>query len=99
MSLFPYEDVLTKEIETWSGFADKLPSDDDRVIFAKLLNDCYRYAAAINSQEHPFPAESVIIALLLSQHKIISYLKSIILSKKIATISVRLDENNDRLVS
>jgi hypothetical protein len=24
MSLFPYEDVLTKEIEAWSGFADKL---------------------------------------------------------------------------
>jgi hypothetical protein len=83
MSLFPYEDVLTKEIEAWSCFADKLPSDDDRVLFAKLLNDCYQYAAAINSQEHPFPAESVIIALLLSQHKIINYLKSIILSKPI----------------
>jgi hypothetical protein len=85
MSLFPYDDILTKEIEAWSGFTDKLPSDDHRVIFAKLLNDCYRYAAAINSQEHPFPAESVIIALLLSQHKIISYLKSIILSEPICT--------------
>jgi hypothetical protein len=86
MSLFPYEDVLTQEIEAWRSFADKLPSDDDRAIFTKLLNDCYRYAAAINSQEHPFPAESVIIALLLSQHKVISYLKSIIVSKPISTI-------------
>ncbi len=38
MSLFPYEDVLTKEIEAWKDFADKLPSDNDRVIFIKLLN-------------------------------------------------------------
>jgi hypothetical protein len=85
MSLFPYEDILTKEIEAWSSFADKLPSDDDRVIFAKLLNDYYRYATAINSQEHPFPAKSVIIALLLSQYKIISYLKSIVPSEPICT--------------
>jgi hypothetical protein len=85
MSLFPYEDVLTKEIEAWKDFADKLPSDNDRVIFIKLLNNCYKYAVAINSQEHPFPAETVIMALLLSQHKIISHLKSIILFKHIGT--------------
>jgi hypothetical protein len=85
MSLFPYKDVLTKEIEAWKDFADKLPSDNDRVIFIKLLNDCYKYAVAINSQEHPFPAETVIMASLLSQHKIISHLKSIILFKHIST--------------
>jgi hypothetical protein len=76
MSLFPYEDILAKEIEAWRGFADKLPSDYDRVILSKLLSDCYKYAVAINNQAHPFPAESVIMALLLSQHKLISYLKS-----------------------
>jgi hypothetical protein len=31
MSLFPDEDVLTKEIETWRGFIDKLQSDEDKV--------------------------------------------------------------------
>lgn len=50
MSLFPHEDVLTKEIETWRGFIDKLPSDDDKLVFKKLLNDCYKYSVAINSQ-------------------------------------------------
>lgn len=80
MSLFPDEDVLTKEIETWRGFIDKLPSDENKVVFAKLLNDCYKYSVAMNSQAqvHPFPTESLILALLLSQHKLITHLKSTI---------------------
>ncbi|MGA7368643.1 MAG: hypothetical protein WBX01_05890 [Nitrososphaeraceae archaeon] len=41
MSLFPEEDVLTKEIESWRGFTEKLPSDDDKVVMTKLLNSCY----------------------------------------------------------
>jgi hypothetical protein len=32
MSLFPYEDVLTKEIESWKGFADGLHTDEDRKV-------------------------------------------------------------------
>ena len=84
MSLFPDEDILTREIESWRGFIDKLPSDEDKIVFAKLLDDCYKYSLAINSQaqEHPFPAESLIPALLLSQHKLIDHLKSMIKFKQ-----------------
>ena len=84
MSLFPDEDILTREIESWRGFIEKLPSDEDKVVFAKLLDDCYKYSVAINNQaqEHPFPAESLILALLLTQHKLIIHLKSMIKSKK-----------------
>ena len=78
MSLFPDEDVLTREIETWRGFIEKLPSYEDKAIMTKLFDDCYKYAVAINSHDHPFPAEPVIMALLLSQHKLINQLKSII---------------------
>jgi hypothetical protein len=69
MGLFPDEDVLTKEIETWRGFIDKLPTDEDKVVLAKLLNDCYKYSVAINihAQIHLFP-ESLIMAFL-AQHK------------------------------
>jgi hypothetical protein len=87
MSLFPNEDTLTKEIESWKGFTDNLPSDYDKVVFTKLLNECHKYSVAINNQAHPFPAESLIIALLLSQHKVISYLKSIIPYKRIGATS------------
>ena len=65
MSLFPYEDVLTKEIESWKGFADRLPAEEDRKVFMPLLNNCY------NAKGRPFPTESVIMALLFSQHKLI----------------------------
>jgi hypothetical protein len=61
MNLFPGEDILTKEIETWCGFIEKLPSEDDKSIMTKLLNDCYQYAVAINSHDHPFSTEPVII--------------------------------------
>ena len=32
LTLFPNEDILTKEIQAWSGFADAL-REEDRVLF------------------------------------------------------------------
>ena len=75
MSLFPDEDVLTKEIESCKGFADGLSAEEDRRVFMKMLNDCYKYAKAINSRGQPFPAEPVIMSLLFSQHKVIEWLQ------------------------
>jgi hypothetical protein len=49
MSLFPDEDVLTKEIESWKGFAESLRSEEDTNIFLTMLNDCQKYALAINA--------------------------------------------------
>ena len=74
MSLFPKEDVLTKEIASWKSFVDSLSSKEDRELFEKMLNDCYKYAAAINAKGQPFPAEPLITALLLSQHKMMDWL-------------------------
>ena len=74
MSLFPNEDILTKEIESWKSFGDSLSSKEDRELFEKMLNDCYKYAAAINAKGQPFPTEPLIMALLLSQHKMIDWL-------------------------
>ena len=73
MSLLPNEDILTKEIESWKGFADSL-REDDRILFMKMLDDCYTDASAITAKGEPFPSESLIMALLLSQHKIIEWL-------------------------
>jgi hypothetical protein len=73
LSLFPNENILTKEIESWKGFADSLHADT-REVFMHMLNDCHKYAAAINAKGQPFPAEPLIMALLLSQHKMIDWL-------------------------
>jgi hypothetical protein len=54
MSLFPYEDILTKEIESWKGFADRLPTEGDRKVFMEMLNSCHKYAKAINAKGRRF---------------------------------------------
>ena len=75
MSLFPNEDTLTKEeIESCKSFVDNLSSEEDRELFEKMLNDYYNYAAVINATGEPFPTEPLIMALLLSQHKMIDWL-------------------------
>ena len=80
MSLFPEEDIPTKEIESWRGFADSLKSEEDKKLFLKMLNDCQRYALAINAKETPFPTEPLIMALLLTQHKMIGWLSKQVLN-------------------
>ena len=76
LSLFPQNDILTKGIESWTGFADSLPAEEDRNRFKKMLNECYKYSVAINDKGEPFPAEPLIMALLLLQQKMIDWLIS-----------------------
>jgi hypothetical protein len=40
MSLFPNEDILTKEIESWRSFAANLNSEDYKEVFNKMLCEC-----------------------------------------------------------
>jgi hypothetical protein len=97
MSLFPNEDVLTKEIETWRGFIEKLPEDEDKAVLTELLDSCYKYSLAMNehAQEHPFPSESLIMTLLLTQHKVITRLKSIIESKQTDNRPIHLGQQQN----
>jgi hypothetical protein len=68
MSLFPNQDVTTKEIQSWKAFADSLNSQEYKELFNKMLNDCHRYAAAIDAKgKEQFPTEPLVMALLLSQ--------------------------------
>jgi hypothetical protein len=55
------DDSLRKEIESWkNGFAYALRADD-----------CNKYANAINAKGELFATESLFIALLLEQQKMI----------------------------
>jgi hypothetical protein len=74
LSLFPNEDILTKEIQSWTAFVNSLSSSEDRELFEQMLNNYYKYAAAINAKGEPFPAEPLLMTLLLSQHKMIDWL-------------------------
>ncbi|HYT43731.1 MAG TPA: hypothetical protein VEP90_15435 [Methylomirabilota bacterium] len=75
MSLLPNQDILSKEIESWKGFADSMPADEDRTTFTKMLNECYKYVKAINAKAQPFPADRLIMTLLFSQHEVIQWLE------------------------
>ena len=39
-----------------------------------MLNNCQKYALAINAKETPFPTEPMIMAPLLTQHEMIGWL-------------------------
>ena len=75
MSLFPQENVLTKEIESWRVFADGLKSEEDKKLFLEMLDKCQKYSVAVNAMGKPFPTEPLIMALLLEQHKMINWLE------------------------
>lgn len=62
-----------EELQGWQGFLDALRADD-RVMFRRMLTDLQKYADVIGRQENP--AETLIIAILLQQYKMIKWLES-----------------------
>jgi hypothetical protein len=45
MSLFPEENILTKEIESRRFFADGLKSEEDKKLFLEMLEKCEKYSS------------------------------------------------------
>jgi hypothetical protein len=45
-----------------------------------MLNDYYKYAPTINTKIQPFPTEPLIMALLSSQHKMIDWLMTLLIT-------------------
>ncbi len=67
------EDIFAKEIESWKGFGDALRGED-RELFNKMLADCKKYSEAVNAKGEPFPTESLLMAMVFSQHMLIGRL-------------------------
>jgi hypothetical protein len=78
-SLFSNKDILMSELELWNDFANNLTQQQDKEMFNKLVRDYSRYVdvLASNDNDHSFPSEPLITALIISQQKkIISWLIS-----------------------
>jgi len=73
MILFPNEDILARELESWRGFADAL-REEDRTLFLRMLDECYQFIDSINSKGEYFSTESLLMSLVFVQHKIINWL-------------------------
>jgi hypothetical protein len=48
------------------GFSDSLETEEDRNLFKKMLNECYKYSVAMNAKGRPFPTG--MIDWLISQN-------------------------------
>lgn len=73
LSLFPDDDLLAKEIESWKIFGENL-REKDRVMFAKMIRDCYKYIRAINAKGQSYSTESLLMSLIISQQQMIEFL-------------------------
>ncbi len=67
-NLFPYDDIITKEIETWKSYGDCLRKQD-RELFYEMLNSCYKYSSAINLKGKENSTESLFMTLIFEQYK------------------------------
>jgi hypothetical protein len=79
------ENMLTKEIESWSKFEYAL-REEDRILFTKMLNECQKeeYSKAFKSKGEYNSAESLFMVLIFEQQKMISNLIN-----KLSTYKVR----------
>ena len=67
-NLFPYDNIITKEIDSWKNYADCLRKQD-RELFYKMLNRCYKYSPAITVQGKEYSTTSALMSILLEHHK------------------------------
>lgn len=67
-SLFPYQDILIKEIETWKSYANCLIKKD-RELFEQMLTSCYKYSSSINAKGEDYSTESLLMSILFEQYK------------------------------
>ena len=67
------ENIITKEIESWKGFEYAL-KEENRILFNKMLSECGKnndYVRAVSSKGESFSAESLFMALIFQQQKMI----------------------------
>ena len=69
------KNILCKEIESWSNFEYAL-REEDSILLKKMLNECQKeeYSKAFNSKDEYNSAESLFMALVFQQQKMISNL-------------------------
>ncbi len=76
MDVRPDDNILANEIESWKGFEYAL-RQPNATLFNKMLTECLEneeYAAAFKTKGPQDSAESLLIALIFQQQKMISKL-------------------------
>jgi hypothetical protein len=72
------KDILDKEIESWENHFGYALRKENRILFNKMLSDCLTdeklYHNAVNSKGENYTTESLFMALIFQQQKMISQL-------------------------
>jgi hypothetical protein len=76
------KDTFTTEIESWDSYEYALRKEDAEY-FHQMLEECKKYSDAINTKGGLLPTETMLMALMLIQHKMIKKLLSIIESERL----------------
>ncbi|HJT86097.1 MAG TPA: hypothetical protein VJ697_16580 [Nitrososphaeraceae archaeon] len=71
-NLFPYDDIVTKEIESWKNYADCLRKQD-KELFYGVINRCYKYSSAITAKGTKYSTTSMLVSILIEYNKHLSY--------------------------
>jgi hypothetical protein len=69
------ENIIAKEIGSWSNFEYSL-REEDRILFGKMLNEYQKeeYSKSFDAKSEYHSSESLFIALIFQQQKMISQL-------------------------
>lgn len=65
--------VVLEELRDWRRFAGALP-EGDKALIAEALELCREYFPAIQARDAPSTTESLLMGLMLAQHKEIARL-------------------------
>jgi hypothetical protein len=72
------KDILDKEIESWNEHFGYALREENRILFNKMLSECLtgeeQYRNAVNSKGENYTAESLFMALIFQQQKMIKNL-------------------------
>jgi hypothetical protein len=65
-----YRSILDRELENWEGFASKLKDTKYKDLFYQMLkSSAYKYSSAIEAKGENYSTQSLLMSLLLEQHK------------------------------
>jgi len=69
------KDILTKEIESWAGFAYALRKEN-RTLFEEMLDRCKKteYVYCAGAKGEGFSTEALVLVLIFEQQKMINEL-------------------------
>jgi hypothetical protein len=66
------DDILDKEIESWKSFEYAL-REENAILFNKMLEEIREYSKAVNVKGQAYSTESLLMALIFQQQKMISH--------------------------